>query len=141
MQKNKRQRVRSKESVVASLAEILTLIRLGRANTRLAIEGSSEYGRAIVADRLATLTELGLVHENDAGESTRGRAPRLVQFCADRALIFVATLGSNSIGAGLVDLCGNLVTEHHETADLSERPDDIVDRILRLVDWTMRSTA
>ena len=137
MQKNKRQRVRSKESVVASLAEILTLIRLGRANTRLAIEESSEYGRAIVADRLATLTELGLVHENDAGESTRGRAPRLVQFCADRALIFVATLGSNSIGAGLVDLDGNLVTEHHETADLSERPDDIVDRILRLIDWTM----
>ena len=64
--------------MVASLAEILTLIRLGRANTRLAIEESSEYGRAIVADRLATLTDLGLVHENAAGESTRGRTPRLV---------------------------------------------------------------
>lgn len=137
MQTNKRQRARSKEAVVASLAEILTLIRLGRANTRLAIEESSEYGRAIVADRLATLTDLGLVHENAAGESTRGRTPRLVQFCADRARIFVATLGSNSIGAGLVDLDGNLVTEHHETADLAERPDEIVDRVLRLIDWTM----
>ncbi|MEC8036938.1 MAG: ROK family protein, partial [Pseudomonadota bacterium] len=126
MQTNKRQRARSKEAVVASLAEILTLIRLGRANTRLGIEESSEYGRAIVADRLATLTDLGLVHENAAGESTRGRTPRLVQFCADRARIFVATLGSNSIGAGLVDLDGNLVTEHHETADLAERPDEIV---------------
>src|SRR5689334_18264597 len=86
-----RGRPRGSETASGSLIEVLNLVRTGQATTRQEIERVGEFGRAVVADRLALLTELGLVDESELGAATGGRAPRLVRFAADRRRVLVAT--------------------------------------------------
>ena len=66
-----------------SLATVLRLIRSGAAGTRHEIETLSGLGRAVVADRIATLTGFGLIEEGDLAPSQGGRAPRQVRFRGD----------------------------------------------------------
>ena len=60
-----RRRSRARAAERDSLALVLTLIRSGGAKTRQEIERASGLGRAIVADRTATLIDRGLVAEDD----------------------------------------------------------------------------
>lgn len=132
-----RGRQRNAEAAARSLATVLDLVRTGQAATRQEIERASELGRAIVADRLATLAELGLVDESELGAATGGRAPRLVRFEKDAARILVATLDQTAIGVALADLSGNLLIEHHEAIDLADPPAATVDRLAALFDWLL----
>ncbi|NBO20688.1 MAG: ROK family protein, partial [Rhodobacteraceae bacterium] len=113
------------------------LVRSGAAQTRQELEQQSEYGRAVVADRLAMLGTLGLIDETELGTASGGRAPRLVRFVARRAAILVATLDQTAIGVGVADLSGNLLTEHHEAADLTAPPDELTERLSALFRWSM----
>ena len=76
----------TRETAQASLGAILNLVRSGKATTRQELERESELGRAVVADRLATLIEIGLIDESELGAATGGRAPRLVRFEAELRL-------------------------------------------------------
>ena len=87
-----------------SLATILTLIRSGAATTRLDIEREAELGRAVVADRLATLERLGLVVEGELGPAIGGRAPRNMRFCAKAGASLAAHVDRESLAVGLADL-------------------------------------
>lgn len=129
-------RPRNNEAAAASVVDVLTLVRLGHATTRQELERVSGYGRGLVADRLATLSELGLVDESETGVATGGRAPRLVRFNKDRARLIVATLDQSAIGVGLADLSGKLLTEHHEATDIADHA-MTVDRICALINWLM----
>jgi hypothetical protein len=91
----------------------------------------------VVADRLTMLGDLGLVDESELGTATGGRAPRLVRFAARRAAILVATLDQTAIGVGVADLSGNLLTEHHEAADLTAPPAELTERLAALFRWSM----
>ncbi|MCA3448789.1 MAG: ROK family protein [Rhodobacter sp.] len=117
--------------------DLLNLVRTGAASTRQELERQSEFGRAVVADRLTMLGDLGLVDESELGTATGGRAPRLVRFAARRAAILVATLDQTAIGVGVADLSGNLLTEHHEAADLTAPPAELTDRLTALFRWSM----
>lgn len=130
-------RPRTVETAAPSLVELLNLVRSGAANTRQELERQSEFGRAVVADRLTMLGDLGLVDESELGTATGGRAPRLVRFANRRAAILVATLDQTAIGVGVADLSGNLLTEHHEAADLTAPPDELIDRMTALFRWSM----
>ena len=129
-------RPRNTESAVASLVDVLNLVRLGRATTRLELERVGEYGRAIVADRLATLKDLGLVDESATGVATGGRAPRLVQIIKDRARLAVVNLEQSAVGVGIADLSGKILAEHHELIDITDQ-NMTVDRISALIKWMM----
>ena len=117
----------------ASLAQLLQLIRNGRATTRLDLERKSDLTRAIVTDRLATLQTLGLIEEGELGEAIGGRAPRHFRFRADAGAVLVAILDRSSIAVGVADLTGQMLGEHHEAADLSLGPDALLDRLTTLV--------
>ena len=135
-------RPRTSETAAPSLVQILGLIRSERATTRQALERESELGRAVVADRLQTLSDLGLVDESELGPATGGRAPRLVRFSARRGLVLVATLDQTAIGVGVADLSGNLLTEHHEAADLTAPAPQLAARLAVLLQWCLaRQTA
>ncbi|MCB2137559.1 MAG: ROK family protein [Rhodobacteraceae bacterium] len=134
-------RPRNSDAAARSLTAILNLVRTWRANTRQELERESELGRAIVSDRLATLADLGLVDESELGEASGGRAPRLVQFKAERARIVVATLDQTALGVGLADLSGRLLTEHHEELDLSAPAEATVARLGTLFDWLLGKDA
>jgi len=125
------------ETAAPSLVELLNLVRSEAATTRQELERQSDLGRAVVADRLTMLGELGLVDESELGATTGGRAPRLVRFAARRAAILVATLDQTAIGVGVADLSGNLLTEHHEAADLTVPPAQLTDRLSALFRWSL----
>ena len=120
-----------------NLALILNLIRTGDATTRQEIEKHSGLGRAIVTDRLQTLTDLGLIEEGHLGPSTGGRAPRYSQFRNNAGTILLAVVGQSTIGVGSADLSGNLLIEHHESADVSQGASTILKRIFTLFDWVL----
>ncbi|CCN48669.1 putative ROK family protein [Vibrio nigripulchritudo MADA3029] len=126
-----------KASGIRSVSTILNLIRTQKADTRQAIERESELGRAIVADRLAALADMNLVHENQRGIASGGRAPRLVQFNQNAGYILVARLDSSALGVGLSDLSGNLLVEHHEECDLNESPEETTSRLIALFEWVI----
>ncbi|HEY1722994.1 MAG TPA: ROK family protein [Magnetospirillaceae bacterium] len=119
------------------MAAILNLVRVRETSTRQEIEQLSGLGRAIVADRLSTLSDLGLSHEGPLGRPTGGRAPRLVQFRADAGLILVAVLDTSSIGVAIADLSGRLLMEHHEAANLAAGPVATLQRLATLFDWLL----
>jgi predicted NBD/HSP70 family sugar kinase len=120
-----------------SLSQLLRLIRIGRATTRLDLERESDMTRAVVTDRLAILQSLGLIDEGDLGEPVGGRAPRHMQFCANVGALLVATLDRSSIAVGVADLNGRVLGEHHEPLDLSIGPTSVLDRLTTLFYWLM----
>jgi predicted NBD/HSP70 family sugar kinase len=129
-------RPRNSEAATASLVAVLNHVRLSEATTRQELEHVSEYGRAIIADRLAILSELGLLNESETGVASGGRAPRLVQFSKDHARLVVVTLDQSAIGVGLADLNGKLLMEHHEEINITNKT-LTADRICALINWLM----
>ena len=129
--------VRRIDAEQQSLAVILNLIRTEKANTRLEIERVSGLGRAIVADRLATLTELGIVDEGELGPPTGGRAPRNARFRDQAGLFLVTVLGQSTIGIAISDLSGRLLVEHHEATEPNAGADPIIKRLKTLFDWAL----
>lgn len=130
-------RPRIVDTAAPSLADILNLVRNEGATTRQEIERTSEFSRAVVADRLGTLTELGLIDETESGVASGGRAPRLVRFVAERGRVLVATLDQTALGVGIADLSGRLLMEHHEAADLTAPAVTLCDRLITLFGWIL----
>lgn len=118
-----------------SLTKILNLIRSETVITRQEIERLSEFGRTIVTSRLGKLSELNLIEENQLGATSGGRAPKLVEFKKYAGCILVANLDQTAIGAGIADLSGNLIMEHHEASNLTAPPKQTIDRLIILFEW------
>jgi predicted NBD/HSP70 family sugar kinase len=133
-------RPRSVDAAQASLALLLNLVRTGAATTRQELERRSELGRAVVADRLATMIELGLLKEGELGQATGGRAPRQMQFRQDAGSILVSAIDQSSIALGIADLNGQLLVEHHEAAQLEAGPEAILDRLATIFEWLLKET-
>lgn len=133
-------RPRSVDAAQASLALLLNLVRTGAATTRQELERRSELGRAVVADRLATMIELGLLKEGELGQATGGRAPRQMRFRQDAGSLLVSAIDQSSIALGIADLNGQLLVEHHEAAQLDAGPEAILDRLATIFDWQLRET-
>ena len=114
----------------------MILIRAEDPTTRHELERKSGLGRAVVADRLNMLSELGLIDENGMGPAAGGRAPRLVRLvrlAARRGLVLVATLDQTALGVGVADLAGNLLTEHHEEFQLTAPLQALAERLTTLL--------
>lgn len=133
-------RPRSVEAAQASLALLLNLVRTGTATTRQELERRSELGRAVVADRLATMIDLGLLKEGELGQATGGRAPRQMQFRQDAGSLLVSVIDQSSIALGIADLNGQMLVEHHEAAQLDAGPEAILDRLATIFDWLLKET-
>ena len=131
------ERVRGLEAERQSLAALLELVRTTPDVTRLELERLSGMGRAVVMDRLATLSRFDLIDETGLGRSIGGRAPRLVRFRAEAGRILVANIDRYTLGVGLADLAGQLVFEHYEAMDLTTGPSSIFGRLDTLFAWAL----
>lgn len=120
-----------------SLASVLNLVRCDEASTRQEIERLSGLGRAIVADRIASLAKLGLVDEQELGQPKGGRAPRSIRFVEASALLLIAHVDQAKISVALSDLGGNLIFEHHEASDAIADQKTIMARVSSLFDWAL----
>jgi predicted NBD/HSP70 family sugar kinase len=130
-------RPRVDEVAAPSLVNVLNLVRTGQAATRQEIERASEFGRAVVTDRLATLSKLKLVDESELGATSGGRAPRLARFNQDAGHLLLATLDQTALGVAVADLTGTLSIEHHEALDLGAPVDATLSRLETLFDWLL----
>ena len=134
-------RPRVAETAAPSLVELLNLIRADDPTTRHELERKSELGRAVVADRLTMLADLGLIDESELGPATGGRAPRLVRLAARQGRLLVATLDQSALGVGVADLAGTLLTEHHEAFELTAPPLALAERLTTLLRWLLERQA
>lgn len=132
-----RRRSRARAAERDSLALVLTAIRSGQARTRQQVERASGLGRAVVADRTATLIDRGLVTEAGLAASTGGRAPRYLRFNSSAGYVLAASLGTTTLGVGLADLSGDLLIEHHEPADAAQGGEKNVRRVIELFEWML----
>ena len=125
-------RPRVAETAAPSLVELLNLIRADDPTTRQELERKSELGRAVVADRLTMLADLGLIDESETGDGHR-RA-RAASGAAGGAAWPGAggDAGPDRLGVGVADLAGNLLTEHHEEFELTAPPDMLAERLTTL---------
>jgi predicted NBD/HSP70 family sugar kinase len=130
-------RVRALEAERQSLVSLLNILRQGEASTRLDLERESRLGRAVVTDRLSTLSGFGLIDEGGVGRSIGGRAPRLVRFRSEAARILVANIDGDTISLGLTDLDGRLILEHYEDFDAHSPVQALFDRLETLFDWSL----
>ena len=124
---------------IDDLIRVLMLIRSGQASTRPELSRMSGLGRSAISQRVAELTESGLVRDGRLGPSTGGRAPREVQFYASAGLLLAAELGATSIKIGLADLSGQIIEEHEEARDITEGPDKVLGHVEDLFDQLVES--
>jgi predicted NBD/HSP70 family sugar kinase len=118
-----------------SLGQVLHQLRTTRVATRQEIQARTGLGRAVVADRVATLIQRELVVEGPPGISTGGRTPSTVSLNASAGSILVGSLGTTTLGVGIADLYGDLQAEHHEPADATLGAEHILARVTELFDW------
>lgn len=107
---------------VRTLAQVLDMVRSGRARTRPEIVRRSGLARNLVSDRVEQLVAAGLLADGDLAPSTGGRPPRELRFRADSGHILVAELGATRMGVGIADLSGRLLISREEPIDIKVGP-------------------
>jgi hypothetical protein len=93
---------------VEGLVAILALVHCEGVSTRPELGKRLGLGRTVVTQRLEQAIQLGLLHEAELGQSTGGRAPRLVRFDPTIGCLLIAVFGSSHAGIGLCDLNGDV---------------------------------
>ncbi len=124
-----------------TLVAVLDLVRSGKAGTRPELGRRSGLGRTVITQRVAQLTDCGLLEEGDLGPSTGGRAPRELRFRADAGCVLVAEFGATSVSVGLTDLAGRLVEHHEEPGDIAVGPEAALGRLEELFDAMLAARA
>ncbi|MBB3937986.1 ROK family protein [Aureimonas phyllosphaerae] len=131
------ERVRALEAERQSLVSILGTLRNAGPATRLDLERETHLGRAVIVDRLATLSAFGLVEENGVGRSIGGRAPKLLRFRAEAGRLLVANMDGSTVGIGLADLSGRLLLEHYEDVAPDLPSPSLLERLETLFAWAL----
>jgi hypothetical protein len=114
------------------LVDVLDLIRFSVATTRPELARVTGLGRTIVAQRVATLMEAGLVIEGAPAGSTGGRPSRNLRFNAAAGCLLVAELGATAIHAAITDLSGDILDSRNEEADIAEGPEPVLTSVERI---------
>ena len=117
------------DEILDALVAVLDVVRHESASTRPEIIRRTGLGRGVIVQRVDELIGRGLLAEDGLGASTGGRAPRAIRLNARAGHILVADLGATSFGVGIADLSGNLVEQHEESADITEGPEAILERV------------
>ena len=112
---------------------VLDLVRNGEARTRSEIARVSGLGRNVVSSRVDELVDRGILAEG-LGRSTGGRAPRELSLCAQAGEILVAQLGATTTNVAVCDLAGTVLVQASEPSDITDGPEDILNRVATLFD-------
>ncbi len=128
------------DEALDALVLVLDEIRLGRSRSRSDLVERTGLGRAIVAGRVAELTDRGLVTEGDPGPSTGGRPPRQLTFRADAGYLLVADLGATSTDVALTTLDGRILGHYDEPAAIEAGPEVGLGRVEQLFDQLVATT-
>lgn len=117
-----------------ALLAVLGEVRAGRARTRPELIARTGLSRAVVAQRVSELVAHGVLEEAELGESTGGRAPRILRFRSESGYVLAADLGATSTAVALADLDGRIVEHTEEPGDIGAGPHSVLDRVQQLFD-------
>jgi predicted NBD/HSP70 family sugar kinase len=113
-----------------SPADLLDLIRSGRARTRAELGQVTGLARSTVALRIDALKSAGLVVESgDSAPSTGGRPPSLLGFNADAGLILAADLGATHSRIAVSNLLGESMADASAEIDINLGPIEVLTRL------------
>jgi glucokinase-like ROK family protein len=108
------------------LAQVITFVRKARSVTRPEIAASTGLSRTLSTKFIDVALELNLLHSGEVGQSTGGRAPRLVNFNSNAGAILVAELGATGFNVAASDLNGNLLGTTFTSIDISDGPETVL---------------
>lgn len=110
----------------SSLAQIITFVRRARSVARPEISLSTGLSRGLSTKYIDMAIELNLLSNGEVGQSSGGRAPRMVDFNSAAGSILVAELGATGFSVALSDLYGNLLSTSYIPADISKGPEEVL---------------
>jgi glucokinase-like ROK family protein len=122
------------DSQLDSLVAVLDEIRGRHAKTRPELIERTGLTRAIVAQRVQELIDHGLVEEGETGESSGGRAPRLLRFRAEAGQLLVADLGATGARVALTDLSGTIVSQKRVAISIADGAERVLGEVDTLFD-------
>ncbi len=122
-------------------ALVLAAVRSGGVRTRPDLVRHLRLGRNAVGQRVAELTELGILEDGSLAPSTGGRPSRELRFRSEAGSYLVAELGATHLQAGLTDLDGTVLAERTEAFDVAVGPRDSLDRLEALFDEILERAA
>ncbi len=109
-----------------SLAQIIDYVRSARSVTRPEISEATALSRTLSTKFIDVACELNLLKNGEIGQSTGGRAPRLIDFNESAGEILVAELGATGFNVAASDLAGNLIGSTYVEANVSMGPDAVL---------------
>jgi predicted NBD/HSP70 family sugar kinase len=117
-----------------SPGDVLALIRHRRAVTRTEIGHLTGLSRSAVASRVAALTALGLVSEQEQAPSTGGRPATLLSFEAMAGVVLSVAVGISRTRLAVCDLAGEVLSIGDIDQEVALGPDDLMPDIVKRLD-------
>ena len=111
------------------LAQVITYVRKARSVTRPEIAASTGLSRTLATKYIDVALELNLLQSGEVGQSTGGRAPRLLNFNSHAGAILVAELGATGFNVAASDLNGNLLGNTFTRVEISEGPEAVLSMV------------
>jgi predicted NBD/HSP70 family sugar kinase len=111
------------------LAQVITYVRKARSVTRPEIASSTGLSRTLATKYIDVALELNLLQSGEVGQSTGGRAPRLLNFNSHAGAILVAELGATGFNVAASDLNGNLLGNTFTRVEISEGPEAVLSMV------------
>jgi predicted NBD/HSP70 family sugar kinase len=111
------------------LAQVITYVRKTRSVTRPEIASSTGLSRTLATKYIDVALELNLLQSGEVGQSTGGRAPRLLNFNSNAGAILVAELGATGFNVAASDLNGNLLGNTFTRVEISEGPEAVLSMV------------
>jgi predicted NBD/HSP70 family sugar kinase/biotin operon repressor len=130
-------RAMSQPSPPATVGEVFSLIRDGRALTRSEVGRLTGLSRTAVAARLSALLESGLVVEGAtgtgraAGRPQGGRPAAALRLNRDAGVVLAGAIGRSRTQLGVCDLDGAVLAAADLDQEVGPGPDDLMPRVAR----------
>lgn len=122
-------------------ADLLRLIREGRARTRAELSALTGLSRSTIAQRVDRLIDKGLVIEVGSLPSTGGRRPVVLQFNRAAGVIVAADLGITHSRIAVTDLGATPLAEIAADKDVTAGPDEVVPWLQERIDEVLEAAA
>lgn len=108
------------------LAQIIDFVRGARSVTRPEIAEATSISRTLSTKFIDFACELNLIKNGKIGQSTGGRAPRLVDFNENAGQVLVAELGATGFNVAASDLSGHLIGNAYLDANIANGPEEVL---------------
>ena len=109
-----------------NLAQIIGFVRAARTATRPEITEATSLSRSLATKYVDIACDLNLLKNGEIGQSTGGRAPRLLNFNESAGHILVAEIGATGFHVAASNLAGELIGISYIDAEVAKGPEAVL---------------